>query len=282
MPRPASSNGSSRRAPASSGSRSPIEGPDGREYIAVLSGVGGWSGAIVVGRSRPARSDRRAGFRRRHGRPQAENHSRRDALCFRPSAFLKASCLRRAWALVGARACLLQPRGNSRDGARRRPEAGHRMSPVTIAFSRRRDRLRRPILTARRRRQRASDQRRQAPVRLVQLFRLPFPWRGRHRTRIHGFQLGAMAAPSTRSMRRSTQGRPNGMPSWAGKIPNGEIWKIAAYVRSLAVIGAPCPSRRLRTPASPAPATLETEPGKRSTRDSRSARSAMTSGRMRI
>ncbi|MBV9862690.1 MAG: c-type cytochrome [Alphaproteobacteria bacterium] len=30
-----------------------------------------------------------------------------------------------------------------------------------------------------------------------------------------------------------TQGRPNGMPSWAGKIPDAQIWEIAAFVQSL-------------------------------------------------
>jgi cytochrome c oxidase cbb3-type subunit III len=29
------------------------------------------------------------------------------------------------------------------------------------------------------------------------------------------------------------QGRPNGMPSFAGKIPNQEVWKLTAYVRSV-------------------------------------------------
>ena len=29
------------------------------------------------------------------------------------------------------------------------------------------------------------------------------------------------------------QGRPNGMPSFAGKIPDDQIWQIAAYVRSM-------------------------------------------------
>ncbi|KRB86566.1 hypothetical protein ASE00_07710 [Sphingomonas sp. Root710] len=31
------------------------------------------------------------------------------------------------------------------------------------------------------------------------------------------------------------EGRPNGMPSWGGKIPDGQIWQIAAYVRSLSL-----------------------------------------------
>jgi cytochrome c oxidase cbb3-type subunit 3 len=29
------------------------------------------------------------------------------------------------------------------------------------------------------------------------------------------------------------QGRPNGMPSFAGKMPEQQVWKVAAYVRSL-------------------------------------------------
>lgn len=31
------------------------------------------------------------------------------------------------------------------------------------------------------------------------------------------------------------EGRPNGMPSWGGKIPDEQIWQIAAYVRSLSL-----------------------------------------------
>jgi cytochrome c oxidase cbb3-type subunit 3 len=30
-----------------------------------------------------------------------------------------------------------------------------------------------------------------------------------------------------------TEGRPNGMPAWRGKLTPDQIWKIAAYVRSL-------------------------------------------------
>ncbi|MCW5982240.1 MAG: c-type cytochrome [Bryobacteraceae bacterium] len=29
------------------------------------------------------------------------------------------------------------------------------------------------------------------------------------------------------------RGRPNGMPAWSGKIPQGDIWRIVAYVQSL-------------------------------------------------
>jgi cytochrome c oxidase cbb3-type subunit III len=30
-------------------------------------------------------------------------------------------------------------------------------------------------------------------------------------------------------------GRPNGMPAWGGKIPDEQLWQIAAYVRSLSL-----------------------------------------------
>jgi cytochrome c oxidase cbb3-type subunit 3 len=29
------------------------------------------------------------------------------------------------------------------------------------------------------------------------------------------------------------EGRPNGMPAWRGRIPNYEVWRIVAYIRSL-------------------------------------------------
>jgi cytochrome c oxidase cbb3-type subunit III len=29
------------------------------------------------------------------------------------------------------------------------------------------------------------------------------------------------------------EGRPNGMPAWRGKIPDQQIWQLAAYIRSL-------------------------------------------------
>ena len=33
------------------------------------------------------------------------------------------------------------------------------------------------------------------------------------------------------------EGRPNGMPAWGGKIPDHELWQLAAYVRSLSLPG---------------------------------------------
>ncbi|WNO52698.1 c-type cytochrome [Stakelama saccharophila] len=31
------------------------------------------------------------------------------------------------------------------------------------------------------------------------------------------------------------EGRPNGMPAWGGRIPDDQLWKIAAYVRSMSL-----------------------------------------------
>ncbi len=31
------------------------------------------------------------------------------------------------------------------------------------------------------------------------------------------------------------EGRPNGMPAWGGKIPDEQLWQIAAYVRSMSL-----------------------------------------------
>ena len=44
-------------------------GPDGKQYVAVLSGVGGWAGAIVVGRPRPARRTAARRLRQRDDGP---------------------------------------------------------------------------------------------------------------------------------------------------------------------------------------------------------------------
>ena len=31
------------------------------------------------------------------------------------------------------------------------------------------------------------------------------------------------------------EGRPNGMPAWGGKIPDEQLWELAAYVRSMSL-----------------------------------------------
>lgn len=35
------------------------------------------------------------------------------------------------------------------------------------------------------------------------------------------------------------EGRPNGMPSWGGRIPNMQVWQLVAYVRSLGGLTSP-------------------------------------------
>ena len=67
-------------------------GPDGRQYIAVVAGVGGWAGAIVVGRARPARPDRGARLRQR-GQGPADARPPREG-CSMSSRF-RASLARR-------------------------------------------------------------------------------------------------------------------------------------------------------------------------------------------
>jgi len=44
------------------------------------------------------------------------------------------------------------------------------------------------------------------------------------------------------------EGRPGGMPTWGGKIPEEQIWKLIAYIRTL------------RTPAEPDPPPPATQP----------------------
>ncbi|MFL5577400.1 MAG: c-type cytochrome [Gemmatimonadaceae bacterium] len=42
------------------------------------------------------------------------------------------------------------------------------------------------------------------------------------------------------------EGRPNGMPSFAGRIPDSQVWQIVAYVRSLSAL-TPASTRAART-----------------------------------
>ena len=126
-------------------------GPDGRQYIAVVAGVGGWAGAIVVGEARPARSDRRARLRQRGEGPAEQNHGGRHALC------LRASALASLIAGAGAGARRLRPRGapQPRQAARRdragRAKARTRIYPGGGSRSRRSIRAPSSTTTMRRR-----------------------------------------------------------------------------------------------------------------------------------
>jgi cytochrome c oxidase cbb3-type subunit III len=59
------------------------------------------------------------------------------------------------------------------------------------------------------------------------------------------------------------EGRPNGMPAWGAKVPDEQLWQLAAYVRSmslpatLAAQNGPTPSQ---TPA-PVPRAAASDPG---------------------
>jgi cytochrome c oxidase cbb3-type subunit III len=61
----------------------------------------------------------------------------------------------------------------------------------------------------------------------------------------HGPHGGGAIGPSLRDRRwrygdsdgqifaSIAQGRPNGMPTWGNKIPEGQIWELVAYIKSL-------------------------------------------------
>lgn len=56
------------------------------------------------------------------------------------------------------------------------------------------------------------------------------------------------------------QGRPNGMPSWARKIPDAQIWEIAAFVKSLSgPSAAEGPGQTMPTPPPPPSAATGAE-----------------------
>ncbi len=59
------------------------------------------------------------------------------------------------------------------------------------------------------------------------------------------------------------EGRPNGMPSWGGKIPDQQLWQLAAYVRSLSLpqtLSADTGDTPSQTPA-PVPRSVAQDPG---------------------
>ena len=58
-------------------------GPDGKQYVAVLSGVGGWAGAIVSGDLDPRDGTAALGFVNAMTRPEGRHDAREAALCLR-------------------------------------------------------------------------------------------------------------------------------------------------------------------------------------------------------
>lgn len=57
-------------------------------------------------------------------------------------------------------------------------------------------------------------------------------------------------------------GRPNGMPSWRGKITDQQAWQLAAYIRALSgnVRKDAAPSRREGMAATPSPTRIPAQP----------------------
>ncbi len=55
------------------------------------------------------------------------------------------------------------------------------------------------------------------------------------------------------------EGRPNGMPSWGGKIPDQQLWQIAAYVRSLSLPQTLAAQNGLTPGQTPAPVPREAD-----------------------
>jgi cytochrome c oxidase cbb3-type subunit 3 len=59
------------------------------------------------------------------------------------------------------------------------------------------------------------------------------------------------------------EGRPNGMPAWGGKIPDPQLWELAAYVRSMSLpqtIAAQTGGTPSQSPA-PVPSEAEEDAG---------------------
>ena len=100
-------------------------GPDGKQYVAVLSGVGGWAGAIVAGELDPRDATRGARLRERDERPAAAHDEGRDAVCLR--AAMSAAAARRSPAVAAGCSRRLRRPARARPGAAtaarlRRPE----------------------------------------------------------------------------------------------------------------------------------------------------------------
>jgi cytochrome c oxidase cbb3-type subunit 3 len=55
------------------------------------------------------------------------------------------------------------------------------------------------------------------------------------------------------------EGRPNGMPSWGGKVPDGQLWQISAYVRSLLLPQTPAAQTDNTPSQTPAPVPAEVD-----------------------
>ena len=240
-----------------------LRGPDGRAIHrracpASAAGPARSSSATSIRATRPARR-----LRQCDARPQGQDQHRRDAVCVRPAAItgeappsmaLLASAGDRRLPAREARdtPALHLPGAVAADGAVHAP--ARRSPPPPRRSGRAALREATPI--------HINEGERLYP--LVQLQRLPRQRRRRHRAGADGRPTGATAAASSRFTRRICEGRPNGMPSFRGKIPDAQAWEIAAYVRALSgnVPKDAAPSRREGMAATPPLDALPAEPAR--------------------
>ena len=89
-----------------------------------------------------------------------------------------------------------------------------------------------PARRERIREERLRDVRGQTAFRPDELHRLPCPRRRCDRTAVDGRKWIYGSQPE-QIFSTIVEGRPNGMPSFHGKLPDYQIWQLAAYVRSL-------------------------------------------------
>ena len=186
-------------------------GPDGKQYVAVLSGVGGWAGAVVAGGLDAARLQRGPRLRQRDEGSAGRDHQGRHALCLRAAvARVSSSCA--GLALPGCeRESAPVPR---KPGAARGGRGAPQRAAAGIPDG---GRIPRQSVRA----TRLFRLRRQGPVPAVQLLGLSCPGRRRHRSAAdgHGMDLRERAGerlpdhhpgPTQRDagVRRQGAGRP--------------------------------------------------------------------------
>jgi cytochrome c oxidase cbb3-type subunit 3 len=76
------------------------------------------------------------------------------------------------------------------------------------------------------------------------------------------------------------EGRPNGMPAWGGKIPDQQIWQIAAYVRSMS-LPATLAAQTSHTPSqnpAPVPKSADAHAGWKPPKDTTNNYTSLVSG----
>ena len=217
-------------------------GPDGKQYVAVMSGVGGWAGAIVAGDLDPRDSTAALGFaggdegparrtRRREARSTCSRCHERDVDAIDWSRRIGSRSVQSRSRCAPAR---LRATASSAASARSAERDAEQRAPERAAA-----------------RARCMDTTHVAGTRTTTT-RMPssegqrlFGWY--NCAGCHANGGGGMGPPlmddewiygsSPENIYTTiVQGRPNGMPSFAGKIPTPQVWMLVAYVRSLSAL----------------------------------------------